>query len=53
MTRDQFFRDARELAKNRIHDDMNLGTRIYQLELAMTELLGVQVMKSVAGQIIT
>lgn len=53
MTRDQLFEAAQKLAKSRIDDNMNLDAKIDQLELAMTELLDVQVMKSAAGQVTT
>jgi len=51
MTRDELFEKAKKLALTRIHEGMKLDQKIDQLELAMTELLDVQIMKPALGRI--
>lgn len=53
MTREQLIEQARLLAASRITEAMDLDERIDQFELAMAELLDVQIMKPMPGRVAT
>ncbi len=51
MTQSELVEQARALAAERSHDDMDFGTKVDVLEAAMMELLEIQIMKPPVGRV--
>ncbi len=51
MQREELFTRAKELAAARVHDGMDLDEKIDVLEMAMMELLDIQIMKPAIGRV--